>query len=89
MPNVKKTHWFAKKKPQNLNKRPQSYPNTKKENKVDVYGWFFVFLTDPNETTRQFFRECSVRSEIRGKNARIKRKTYLSTLECRISLQGK
>lgn len=65
MPTVKKTHWFAK-KPQNLNSRLQSNPSTKKEKKVDVYFilFFFVFLTDPNETTRQVCRECSVRSEI-------------------------
>lgn len=64
MPNVKKTHWFAKKKNPKPKQKTTIKPQHKKENKVDVSGWFFVFLTDPNETTRQFFRECSVRSEI-------------------------
>lgn len=44
MPAVKKTHWFAK-KPQNLNNRPQSSPNTQKKELMFMVGFLYFWLT--------------------------------------------
>lgn len=97
---VKKACGFGKKKnPTKPTPKTQTTtkPQHKQKNNLDVYSWVLkylhfsgVFLTSPNETTRQFWEECSaIKSEVWGKNARIKRRKYLSSLVHRISLQGK